>query len=474
VSDCFYRLTEAAVAYSWEQLGIRAGISSADTPFENTCRDLGVRFHYGLPEEALFGSPCVVVTPCKPDAWAQLLRSEPESLTWLPTATTLPTGTPLLEDDDAVPIQFWGKGYDGTQPFAELTDDDSLIFHADIVATTAFMLSRWEETAVSAHDEHSRFPATASVAYKQGFLDRPIVDEYALVLREWLKVLLPRWKPKQRSFSVQLSHDVDHVRRFPTLDNATRSIARDLVKRRSLSMACRTVYDLAAQLLSPEYSSYIQGIRWLANLSRKNGLGNDIFYFMADGPGPFGGGYDPASPLVKKCIEDVRRQGFEIGLHASYNSLGDTETLVREKARLEAITGAPVHTVRQHYLRFRAPDTWRHFERAGFASDSTMAYADHEGFRCGTCHPFRPFDIERNCTLDLQEIPLVTVDGTLHVYRGHTPQEAARRVLELARRCQQVEGTFTMLWHNSSLDGEWLPWASMYQQVVQDLGERVS
>ena len=40
------------------------------------------------------------------------------------------------------------------------------------------MLSRYEELITKDRDQHNRFPATASVAFKAGFLDRPIVSEY--------------------------------------------------------------------------------------------------------------------------------------------------------------------------------------------------------------------------------------------------------------------------------------------------------
>ena len=48
----------------------------------------------------------------------------------------------------------------------------------DILAASFFMLTRWEEYVNRTRDNHNRFQATASLAYKQGFLDRPIVNEY--------------------------------------------------------------------------------------------------------------------------------------------------------------------------------------------------------------------------------------------------------------------------------------------------------
>jgi hypothetical protein len=347
------------------------------------------------------------------------------------------------------------------------------MFRIDIVAATLFMLSRWEETIVPTRDEHGRFPAEASVGYKQGFLDHPVVDEYALILREWLKVLLPGWEPEERSFSVKLSHDIDNIRRFRSAYAAARTLGKDLLEQHSLRRAYSTARDALAQTVAPARTDYVRGVYYLAGISRQFGFGNDAFYFMVHGRAPRGDGYDLASPVTQKIIEDLRERGFEIGLHASYDTFQEPTLLAEEKARLDAFLGDTCYGGRQHFLRFQAPDTWRHWEQVGLTYDSTMTYADREGFRCGTCHPFRPFDIEQNREMELLEVPLIVMDGTLRDYRRLTPEEGEARILELAQRCQQVEGEFTLLWHNSSVTGEWQPWASKYQSVLKSLSRQV-
>lgn len=457
-------LTETAVEHTWRQLAQRAGVTEGDpqgTGFEG----LGVPVHYAKPDQVHPDRPGIIVVPCSDVGWWALLESASDSLDWLPAHEVVPRGV-QLPFGDPIPVLFWGEGYeDGSQPFAGFRADGTVVFYADIIATAFFMLSRWEETVVPTRDEHGRFPATASVAYKQGFLDRPIVDEYALILREWLKALLPGWQPKPRAFSVKLSHDVDHIRRFPHWYAAVRTFGGDLLKRRSPGLAWQT----GIGAVFADQDPYLQGIRFLAELSHEHGLGNDAFYFMADEPGSPDNRYDVTSPLVRQCIEDLREQGFEIGFHAGYDTFNDLERLAEEKARLDAVLGETRYGGRQHYVRFQVPNTWRHWEQVGLSYDSTMTYADHEGFRCGTCHPFRPFDVEQNRELDLWEWPLIVMDGTLHDYRGLTPEQSEARILKLARRCKQVEGTFTLLWHNSSLDGEWRPWAEVYPRVVRVL-----
>ena len=60
--------------------------------------------------------------------------------------------------------------------------------HVDVVAGAFFMLSRYEETVVSAVDRFARFPAESSIAYQEGFLQEPVVNQYAEQLLKMLRI----------------------------------------------------------------------------------------------------------------------------------------------------------------------------------------------------------------------------------------------------------------------------------------------
>lgn len=364
---------------------------------------------------------------------------------------------------------FWGEGFeDGSKPFAERREDGTVVFYADIVASAAFMLSRAEEINSNKLDAHNRFPATESAAFRHNFLDRPIIDEYAMILQEWIKTVLPGWEPKPKKFRVQLSHDIDHILRCGTTYETARAIAGDFIKRRDWRAGLSNIRPW----FHPGKDPYLQGILHLADLSEQYGF-RSHFYFKASEKAPFDTGYDPAHPLLKPLIDHLGERGHEIGFHPGYHTPEDPVRFAREKERLEAAFGRRVTGGRQHYLRFRAPDTWRIWEENGMEYDSTLGYADHEGFRCGTCHPYRPWDIERGREMNLWEVPLIVMDGTLKNYRGMTPERGEERILTLARRCKQVGGVFTLLWHNTALFNDWKPWADMYRRVLPKLAEMV-
>lgn len=102
---------------------------------------------------------------------------------------------------------------------------DTLVIHADLIASTYFLITRYEEIIQrNLRDEHGRFPGKQSLPYRAGFLHRPIVDEYRLLLRKWLRQYglnipeIPK-KPKH----IYLTHDLD----APTLYRTWKGVVRD-------------------------------------------------------------------------------------------------------------------------------------------------------------------------------------------------------------------------------------------------------
>ncbi|MCS7165160.1 MAG: hypothetical protein RMJ51_02630 [Candidatus Calescibacterium sp.] len=48
----------------------------------------------------------------------------------------------------------------------------------DLFASCFFMLSRWEEYVINKKDIHHRFSGLSSLAYRKGFLEKPIVNQF--------------------------------------------------------------------------------------------------------------------------------------------------------------------------------------------------------------------------------------------------------------------------------------------------------
>jgi hypothetical protein len=222
-----------------------------------------------------------------------------------------------------------------------------------------------------------------------------------------------------------------------------------------------TLLDGHLALVNPVKNSFSNNVLNLSEQSSRLGL-HSTFFFMAANRSDFDTGYDPDCSWFKPVLAALRQSGATIGLHASYASHLDIPELITEKQCLEAAMGQPIHSARQHYLRFMVPNTWRSLDLAGFRLDSTLGYVEHEGFRSGTCHPFETFDLKENRSLKLVELPLIVMDGTLHGYRKLTPSAGLKIIELMSSRCKSVEGTFTLLWHNTSLANQWEHWVPVY------------
>ena len=192
---------------------------------------------------------------------------------------------------------------------------------------------------------------------------------------------------------------------------------------------------------------------------------NSAFYFQTSDKSDYDTGYQ-IKEYVKNCIWKLQKQGFEIGFHAGYYTFQNYDKLIEEKGRLDKTVGYITYGGRQHFLRFDVETTWKYWNQAGLEYDSTVGYPEHEGFRCGTCHPFRPFDIDEDIELDIIEIPLVVMDATLKSYRNLNIEEGLESILLLVTRCREVEGTFTLLWHNTSIYRGWEDW---FEKVYKNL-----
>lgn len=327
----------------------------------------------------------------------------------------------------------------------------------DLLASIVLVLSRFEEIHAQRHDEHGRSRAVDSLAVRDGYLQRPIVDEYALALQQLLQTLIPAWTPPPRALRVKLSHDIDEVGIPFTL----RETAGHLLHR-APKLA---LHDLLSLATETRPGNLVQVVA-ICLEAKQRGL-HSALYWKASAKTSFDSGYDLADSRVREVIEWARNHDLELGVHPGYQTFQSPPDLAAEVSRCRTVLGPGPIGGRQHYLRW-SPETWQHWEQCGLAYDSTVGYADRVGFRAGTCWPYAPWLWNQDRPAHLLEIPLVVMDRTLaaSVYMSMTPGESLAALRKLLRNCQAVGGVFTLLWHNSCLTH---PWSAYYPQIFDEL-----
>lgn len=353
---------------------------------------------------------------------------------------------------------------------------NSYIVHYDILGFTYWMLTRIEEIGRTDLDCHSRFPGEASHAFKHGYLNRPVVDEWLAILGQVIKRQWPSIPIKRRRFSIKVSHDVDQPSRYAFKKWSTIgwAMAGHLVKRgdvRAFFNAPLIKLMTRDKLLSADPFNTFD---WLMGLSDANNL-KSAFYFISGRTHKLrDADYDLDHPVIRKLMKSIHQQGHEVGLHPSYETYKDPNALKSEANKLKRVCEEEGIVQerwggRMHYLRWEQPSTLNAWENIGFDYESSLGYADKPGFRCGTCHEYPAFDPVAQKLLMIRIRPLVVMECSVidRNYLGLGVSEEAADLIQLLKsRCKLVGGTFTLLWHNSYLVTPDLKF--MYKNIIKN------
>ncbi|MBN1422180.1 MAG: polysaccharide deacetylase family protein [Planctomycetes bacterium] len=323
-----------------------------------------------------------------------------------------------------------------------------LSVRADIIASAYFLLTRYEEMVrPDVRDLHGRFPGQQSIAFRGGMIERPLVDEYAALLRGWLEscgASCPAPDPRLRLF---VTHDVDHI-----------DFCRPWWSRLKADVK-RLLGGGAKPARRPRPSSregvLEESFERLEHLDRTRTM-PPIYFFLGSAPADVNGNYDVLSKPVRRLLRRLIEGGAAIGLHLSYEAGKDIGAIAEEKRNLEDAAGIPIRRNRHHYLRWQEIEDGYALAAAGIDWDSTLAYADVAGFRLGTARPIPLFDPKACRPMGIEEHPLIVMDRTLHktIYMNLGYEGALEKLRTLVRNAARLGGEFVVLWHNNEFTAD--------------------
>jgi len=344
-------------------------------------------------------------------------------------------------------------------PLIELRGTAQVI-HYDILGLTYWMLARVEEIGRTDLDNHGRFPATASHAFKHGYLDRPVVDEWLYLLgqviqRQWPNLILKKHKAR-----TVISCDVDNPFALDgTILRALKRAMGDLYYRRSPKTCLQTLHaGLHARRNDYRFDPYRNAINFIMNVNED--LGNHVSFFLI--PENTDVKLDHCvnldEPRMRDLMKEIASRGHNIGIHPGYMSYRDSsqmsrsvETLnrvLKEESIPTAISG------RQHYLRWDPKITPKLYQDHGIKFDHSVGYADCIGFRSGTSFDYSFFNAYSQQALKLRIQPLIVMEFTLigEKYNGLSVKKNAGNQIKIIKdKCCKVNGVFSLLWHNHLL-----------------------
>jgi len=302
---------------------------------------------------------------------------------------------------------------------------------------------RRTEYNTSNFDQHKRFLYKFEVNRNP---INPVVSEFLIKKGKKLE-----W-PDNYNFAVCLTHDIDQI--YPTFKYRIYT---------SLKYGFKGLFNKSFNRLLYRDNPY-WNFKEIIEIEKKYNA-KSTFYFIATEKGFHGRHYKIEA--LRNVLKFIKSNGWDIGLHGAYSSYDNYKKMIEEKNNLENVTADYINSYRNHYLRFKIPDTWENLNKAGIKCDTTFGYPDNIGFRNGLCHPFKPYNLEKNQTIDIWELPLNIMDSTLFQYKKLNVDSAWNKCKKLIDKVEQLNGLVTILWHNSSFDDIYRKgWGRLYERLL--------
>jgi len=350
-----------------------------------------------------------------------------------------------------------------TKGFFQTNEKSALPF--DIFAATFYLLSRYEEYLPHVKDMYGRFVGTESLAYKNDFLNQPVIDIWAYFFKDVLQEQFTEYEFNERRYKIQPIIDVPlafyyrHKGLLRTLGGTLTDLYR---------LRLRNFYERYLVLAGFQRDPY-DTFKWIITKQRQ--VQNKFIFFFLIGDYST---YDKNISVNKKEFVSLIKfvsDYCKVGLKVSYFALDSLETLKKEKQKMESIINYELVASRNSFSKLNLPESYRNLIELEVKQDYTMGYINLLGFRAGTCTPFQFYDLDFEIQTPLQINPFHLYDSALLSRTSllDKKEEMQRLIAEI----KKVNGTFAPVFHNHSFSNEeqWKGFRELFSIVLDSEDE---
>jgi hypothetical protein len=326
----------------------------------------------------------------------------------------------------------------------------------DIFAAVFYLISRYEEYLPHEKDMYNRYAHTNSLAYREGFLNKPLVNTWLMDFLEKLLARFPGTRYELPAFTFLPTYDIDIAWSYKHkgwMRNLGGFIKKPTTERLKVLLG----------LKQDPFNCY----DYLDELHKQYNLDPVYFFLVATSKS----NYDKnISPFAKAMLQLIRYHAkkYEIGLHPSWKSNENSILVKKERKIIEEAGKVHVGKSRQHYIKFTLPDTMQRLLEAGIEHDYSMGYGSINGFRASVASSFNWYDLEKESVTRLMIHPFCYMDANSYFEQKLSALEAYKELLYYQDECKKVNGTLTTIFHNNFLgsDKQFAGWKEMYNKFI--------
>jgi len=328
----------------------------------------------------------------------------------------------------------------------------------DIFAACFYLLSRYEEYLPHQKDMYSRYAHQNSLAFKEGFLNEPIINKWLEDFKNILKNTFPTINYKLLNFKFLPTYDIDIGWSYKN-----KGLIRNLggfIR----SPAFERIKVLTGSEKDP-YDSY----GFLNNIHQHYKLDPLYFFLVAAAGSRYDKNISSGSKAMQVLINEHALK-YKVGLHPSWKSNENISILKEEKKYLEtyAEKNIPVIHSRQHYIKFDLPQTFECLIEAGIQNDYSMGYGSINGFRASVASAFYWYNLKTEKKTGLCIHPFCFMDANSYYEQHLNSAEAFNELVHYYNQCKNVNGQMITIFHNNFLGTEkrFTGWKEMYEKFV--------
>jgi len=325
-------------------------------------------------------------------------------------------------------------------------EDSTLPF--DVFAASFFILSRYEEY-VHKNKSETEFTAKDSHQYKWKVLKRPVIDEWALLLKNMIKKKHPSFKFNGKNFYHQ-----------PTINFTLRpDVPSGFFPKTKFIFS--SVFNKQQKFLSSVFDDFTGlGINPEQTINALNLKSQPIYFinFPKDDKGRLS--FENSAIFLKEK---------QVGLLRPCTSDKEkSNTLKTDLSKLGSIHSS-INFKSQQLELLKLPTCYLHLLSAGVTSDYSMGYPDKAGFRAGTCTPFKWYDLQLEKVTPINVKSYSVSDTAIHYLNT---ADATQTVKEFIDAVKLVDGHFYSSWQlkNLSENVKFKKWKAVFNEMIKYAG----
>ena len=347
-------------------------------------------------------------------------------------------------------------------------EKDPNTFLSILLSAIFYFGSLFEEHLDLPRDKHGRLKESETFSVKSGLNSRPFLHEWAEKFWEMFKIKsveegkeLPHREKK--TFSWEITIDIDNPWKYRHKGAIINSGG---MLRGFAEGKFRQELERIQSILSGEdpFDCYEQ----IFKLCPPE---NTRFFFLTARNSFYDSRFTLANPAYRQLINRLTvEKGYPGGLHPSYDTSVTPGMLTAEKNRLEKLI-PNLNSSRQHYLRFKVPQTFQELESAGIRDEYSLAPHSYVGFSIGLAVPYPWYDLEKERETNLVLHPCMAMDRGLQKYMKLKPAAAAKAVKVIIDQTRKANGKFVLILHNETFSesGEWRGWMPFIREITEYL-----